>query len=66
MAQKKREENGDTTIRFEGIDMLRIEKLLKILDHDGDTIYLGPEENEWLSNSLDLFARELPDGNYPV
>ena len=64
MAHKKREENGDTTIRFNSVDMLRIEKLLKIAE--GAHTFYSSEENEWLSNALDLFVRELPDGRYPI
>jgi hypothetical protein len=66
MATKKREENGDTTIRFDSTDMLRIEKLLEILEHDGGTIYVGPEESKWLSSARELFYRELPDGRYSI
>lgn len=66
MAYKKREENGDTTIRFDSTDMLRIEKLLKIVANETEIQLFTASENEWLSNAQDLFARELPDGRYSI
>jgi hypothetical protein len=65
MANRAR--NGDDfTVHLSHLEMLKLEKLLKILEQDGATIYLGPEEEKWLSNALMLFAPELPSGTYEI
>lgn len=68
MAHKKRNPEyygGNIVIEFEHVDLLRIERLLKILDDTANGV-LTSEENEWLSNALDLFAPETSLGEYPV
>lgn len=65
MAHKKRLVNGDFNIELSHSDMLRVEKLLRILDNVADD-FLTRETNEWLSNAQVLFAPELPPGEYPI
>ena len=70
MANRARNTIGgrdEFTIHLSHLEMLKLEKLLKILDNvNGAGAHLGSEENEWLSNALMLFAPELPSGGYEI
>lgn len=49
------------------VEMLKIEKLLGILDQvEGSTVFLGSEEKRWLSNTQDLFNLEGSPGEYTI
>jgi hypothetical protein len=69
MAHKRRSlDKEGFNIHFTHLDMLRIETVLKRLSEaDGSEIVLiSSEENEWLSDAMQLFAPELPAGEYPI
>lgn len=66
MALKRRAADDEGfVIQFNHLEMLRIEKLLKLAANMSDN-FLTSEENEWLSDALMLFAPELPIGEYPI
>ena len=67
MANRARTQKGDRdefTIHLSHLEMLKLEKLLKIAQ--GAETFYSSEENEWLSNALMLFAPELPSGGYQI
>lgn len=63
-ARNKIGERDEFTIHLSHLEMLKLEKLLKIAGNVKD-LYRS-DENEWLSNALMLFAPELPSGGYEI
>lgn len=69
MANRARSQTGNRdefTIHLSHLEMLKLEKLMRVFSEGLGADELTSEENEWLSNALMLFAPELPSGGYEI
>lgn len=65
MASKSRSTNGEFTLKLSHLEMLKLEKLMKLIGAIGPE-HFDNEELEWASNAQQIFAPELSSGGFQI